>query len=118
MTEGIAVRETWIRRSPCIPYLVVLSLMHPNGPQVIFDRTAKVAMLIFFALRVAPSRVGIRSTGCRDRENPRTRVGERDGNRGWKHKGNPKRGTGKDLPPVLVPDPKPVPVPKPLLWLF
>lgn len=62
-------------KKPLHSYLVVVSLMHPNGPQVIFDRTAKVVMLIFFALRVAPSRVGMRSTGCRDREKPRTRVG-------------------------------------------
>lgn len=71
MTEGIAVRGTGFRRAPCIPYLVVVSLSYPDGPRVIVGITAKIVVLKICLARDAPSRVEIRSTGCRDREKPR-----------------------------------------------
>jgi hypothetical protein len=43
-------QKDWFRRAPCIPYLVVVSLSHPNGPQVIVGSMAKGIVWVFFCL--------------------------------------------------------------------
>lgn len=77
------VRETGFRRAPCIPYLVVVSLSHPNGPQVIVGSTAKVVMLRCFALRVCCTIAG------RDQEHPVVEIGK-----SREHEGKGEMGMG------------------------